>query len=199
MKTRTSSNVYPLRRKRKLRNRAVKVLVLFGIFMVCLLFTFVYKVEAFRVKVVEVAGVETRRLWDELWDGLGEDALAGALEALETALEQAGLTGSSEEFGLGVRLSTGAGGGLNKQGRKRAAALAEALAPLRAALCARLPEAQAGESLSRQAIWVLTSIPGVSCVLVGMRRPRYVEDALGVMPLEELPGAADVLMALRAE
>ncbi len=45
------------------------------------------------------------------------------------------------------------------------------------------------ESLSRKALWVLTSTPGVTCVLNGMRSPAYVEDSLAVLhwpPLREV-------------
>jgi aryl-alcohol dehydrogenase-like predicted oxidoreductase len=45
-----------------------------------------------------------------------------------------------------------------------------------------LPEKRRGESLSRKALWVLASTPGVSCVLNGMRTPRYVDDSLGILP-----------------
>ena len=34
--------------------------------------------------------------------------------------------------------------------------------------------------------WVLASTPGVSCVLVGMRRPAYVVDAMGILGWEPL-------------
>ena len=54
-----------------------------------------------------------------------------------------------------------------------------------------LPEVRRKESLSRKALWVLTSTPGVSCVLNGMRSGRYVDDSIAVLgwePLKE-PGA----------
>ena len=41
-----------------------------------------------------------------------------------------------------------------------------------------------GESLSRMAGNVLLNLDGVSCVLVGMRRPEYVEDAMGAVDLD---------------
>jgi hypothetical protein len=62
--------------------------------------------------------------------------------------------------------------------------------PVRQALEAELPEGYHNESLSRLALWTLTSTPGVSSVLVGMRRPTYVDDALGVLewpPTETAP------------
>ena len=57
-----------------------------------------------------------------------------------------------------------------------------------------LPAARRSETLSRKAIWVLSSTPGVANVLVGMRRPDYVDDAMAVDAWEPL---ADPLAALR--
>jgi aryl-alcohol dehydrogenase-like predicted oxidoreductase len=57
-----------------------------------------------------------------------------------------------------------------------------------------LPAARRSETLSRKAIWVLSSTPGVASVLVGMRRPEYVDDAMAVDAWEPL---ADPLAALR--
>jgi uncharacterized protein len=53
-----------------------------------------------------------------------------------------------------------------------------------------LPEGKQKQSMSRKALWVLTSTPGVTCVLNGMRTVRYVEDSIAIMgwdPLNE-PG-----------
>jgi len=44
------------------------------------------------------------------------------------------------------------------------------------------------ESLSRMAMHVLANLPGLSCVLNGMRRKEYVEDALGVIDLPPIDG-----------
>ncbi|PYQ24265.1 MAG: hypothetical protein DMF81_06030, partial [Acidobacteria bacterium] len=44
-----------------------------------------------------------------------------------------------------------------------------------------LPAERRGESLSRKALWVVASTPGVSCVLSGMRSTDYVDDALGIL------------------
>jgi aryl-alcohol dehydrogenase-like predicted oxidoreductase len=46
-----------------------------------------------------------------------------------------------------------------------------------------------GESLSRLALNVLLGLDGLSCVLVGMRRPEYVEDAMGAVRLERVESA----------
>jgi hypothetical protein len=45
-----------------------------------------------------------------------------------------------------------------------------------------------GRSLSQMALHVLTGLPGLSCALVGMRRPEYVADAMAVMEFDEAEG-----------
>jgi hypothetical protein len=55
-----------------------------------------------------------------------------------------------------------------------------------------LPPERRPESLSRKALWVLASTPGVTTVLVGMRRPAYVSDALAVLSWPPLPNALEV-------
>ncbi|HET7747073.1 MAG TPA: aldo/keto reductase [Vicinamibacteria bacterium] len=62
------------------------------------------------------------------------------------------------------------------------------------ALDAALP-ARKGEPLARRALWLAASVPGVSCVLNGMRTPAYVRDALAVL---RWPPAADVRPAVEA-
>jgi aryl-alcohol dehydrogenase-like predicted oxidoreductase len=70
------------------------------------------------------------------------------------------------------------------------------LRPLREALLPLVPEARRGDSLSRLAVATVASLPGVTSVLVGMRRPDYVEDVLGVLRQPPLPHAARVLEAM---
>jgi hypothetical protein len=53
-------------------------------------------------------------------------------------------------------------------------------------LNAHLPSTIHAESLSRKALHALTSAAGVTCVLCGMRRVAYVDDAMGVMEWERL-------------
>jgi len=60
-----------------------------------------------------------------------------------------------------------------------------------------LPDARRSEPLSRKALWVLTSTPGVSCVLLGMRRREYVEDALPVLGWEPHPDPLAVYRRFR--
>jgi len=50
-----------------------------------------------------------------------------------------------------------------------------------------LPESLRGATLSRKAIAVLLSTPGISTVLVGMRRPAWVDDTMGALDLPAVP------------
>ena len=68
-----------------------------------------------------------------------------------------------------------------------ARAVSEHLDPL-------LPERLRDASLSRKAIAVLLGTPGISTVLVGMRRPAYVDDA---MAATELPAVPDPIAVYR--
>ena len=45
---------------------------------------------------------------------------------------------------------------------------------------------------------MVASTPGVSCALIGMRRPAYVEDALAVLAWPPLETTDAVYQALRA-
>ena len=66
---------------------------------------------------------------------------------------------------------------------------------LRRRLDALLPDHH-NAPLSQKALWVLTSLPGVRSVLVGMRETRYVADAMTVLQWRPLPDADAVLRAL---
>jgi len=82
--------------------------------------------------------------------------------------------------------------------RASAAAHSRAVADtVSAALDPLLPEARRPEPLSRKALWVVASTPGVSSVLVGMRRPAYVGDVLGILAWPPLPETRRVYEALR--
>jgi hypothetical protein len=70
------------------------------------------------------------------------------------------------------------------------ARIAEAIDPL-------LPEERRGESLSRKAIAVVASTPGVTSVLTGIRRAAYVDDALGVLAWPPIPAVERIYAAAR--
>jgi aryl-alcohol dehydrogenase-like predicted oxidoreductase len=67
-----------------------------------------------------------------------------------------------------------------------------------AAVDPRLSPERRGATLSQKSLWTLASTPGVSTVLVGMRRPAYVEDATGVLGWPPLADVRPVYEALRS-
>ncbi|MCI0568055.1 MAG: aldo/keto reductase [Acidobacteria bacterium] len=58
-----------------------------------------------------------------------------------------------------------------------------------AALNPELPEPLRGETLSRKALHAVASVPGVSCVLNGMRHSDYVADSMEILKWSPIPGA----------
>jgi hypothetical protein len=82
--------------------------------------------------------------------------------------------------------------------RASAAAHSRAVtAAVSASLDPLLPSERRRETLSRKALWVAASTPGVSCVLVGMRATAYVDDALGILSWPRLPDTGRVYRAMR--
>ncbi|MGZ8386130.1 MAG: hypothetical protein ACXWWI_09225, partial [Nitrospira sp.] len=49
-----------------------------------------------------------------------------------------------------------------------------------------LPTSHRTASLSQKMLWLLTSTPGVSCVLNGMRTSKYVADSLAILRWEPI-------------
>ncbi|MEB2311284.1 MAG: DUF255 domain-containing protein [Sorangiineae bacterium] len=79
-----------------------------------------------------------------------------------------------------------------ERSREELRRLARALDPL-------LPESRRAEPFVRKALWALASLPGVSAVLVGMRHPSYVADALEVMRWGALEGATQAFSSTGRE
>ncbi|MFB3074955.1 MAG: aldo/keto reductase, partial [Candidatus Methylomirabilales bacterium] len=75
--------------------------------------------------------------------------------------------------------------------QRQSVAISSAIDPL-------LPAERRAESLSRKALWILASTPGVSCVLNGMRRPTYVDDSLGILAWPPLPDVLSVYQAVQS-
>ncbi len=50
-----------------------------------------------------------------------------------------------------------------------------------------LPTSHRTASLSQKMLWLLTSTPGVTCVLNGMRTSKYVEDSLAILKWTPIP------------
>jgi hypothetical protein len=74
--------------------------------------------------------------------------------------------------------------------REKTQAITRLLDPL-------LPEAKRKEPLSRKALWVLASTPGVTCVLNGMRMPAYVDDSMAILGWEPLPNVRALYEAVK--
>jgi len=82
--------------------------------------------------------------------------------------------------------------------RSRAADRTQArLDVIERALAPHLPPELRAEPLSRQALVVLRSLPGVTCVLLGARAPQYVEDALAALRLPKVADSSAALAAVR--
>jgi aryl-alcohol dehydrogenase-like predicted oxidoreductase len=79
-----------------------------------------------------------------------------------------------------------------EKSRVRATRLEAVIDPL-------LPAERRKETLSRKALWVVASTPGVSGVLAGLRDPEYVRDALAVLSWPPLADPSAVFRAVRAE
>ena len=84
-------------------------------------------------------------------------------------------------------------GELRRQAAERAARV---VADVTAILDPLLPEDRRSESLSRKALWVAASTPGVTSVLNGMRAPDYVRDSLAVLEWMPHPSVREVYSAL---
>ncbi|MEO8905445.1 MAG: aldo/keto reductase [Polyangiaceae bacterium] len=71
------------------------------------------------------------------------------------------------------------------------------LRSIQSALAAQLEPALHSEPLSRQALVTLRALPGLTSVLLGMRTPSYVEDALAALALPKPSDPVGALGALR--
>jgi uncharacterized protein len=81
--------------------------------------------------------------------------------------------------------------------RNRAADRSQArLGPIERALVPYLEPTARTEPLARQALLVLRSLPGVTCVLLGARQTSYVHDALATLALPKLPDPTGALAAV---
>jgi hypothetical protein len=130
--------------------------------------------------VRQIAGLPARLDDHEQWRQVEEQHLLPRLHFTVSALRRA-LPDDREEAWVEwwdrflpalQALLDAVGRATAENSRRRAAAVRRAIDPL-------LPAERRGESLSRKAIWTAASTPGVTTVLVGMRRLPYVEDAIG--------------------
>ena len=150
----------------------------------------------------EMRGLDAHVRSLDHWDQLEQQRIVPRVSSVLDALDQ-GLDGAlagpwqdwRERYLPELRRLLGAA-------RARAAERsAETARSVRAKVEPLLPERRQ-ETLSRLALWTLASTPGVSCVLVGMRRPAYVDDALAVLawpPLEDAAAVYERAAALTGE
>jgi len=73
---------------------------------------------------------------------------------------------------------------------------AKKISALRLLIDPLLPESKQKEPFSRKALWTLASLPGVTCVLNGIRHPFYVQDSLRILQWDPLPQAHRIFEAL---
>ncbi|MGH7422478.1 MAG: aldo/keto reductase, partial [Candidatus Methylomirabilales bacterium] len=130
--------------------------------------------------------------WEQIEGQMITPQLAHLLRALDTHLEgelQAQWQSWRSRY-LGELLK------LMAELRRQAAAKSQRLSQaVSAAIDPLLPPERRGETLSRKALWVLASTPGVSCVLNGMRKPSYVDDSLGILSWPPLPDVLPIYQA----
>ena len=67
-----------------------------------------------------------------------------------------------------------------------------------ALLNSAVPESRRSDTLSRKALWIVASTPGITCVLNGMRTVEYVHDAAAVLDWEPLPAVEMAYRAVRS-
>lgn len=67
---------------------------------------------------------------------------------------------------------------------------------LAGALLEKAPELASSPTLSQKAVRVYRSVPGVNCVLVGMRKPRYVREMLKLEPEISADSALQAIKAM---
>ena len=145
----------------------------------------------------QLTGIRNRVSGVTYWEQI-EWQVRGLTARVVRALDQ-GLTGESAERWRGFRdrylpvlerllgaFRADAAGRSQRESR----AVAGALDPT-------LPGERRGAPLSQKALWVVASTPGVSTVLVGMRRPAYVEDATAILGWPPLADPRSVYKTLR--
>ena len=126
----------------------------------------------------------------EHWEAIEQQRILPALFSVVRALDAAMEGPVSEAWQQWRDRYLGEMQKLLAELRRRAAEKTRArVEAVTAAIDPMLPAERRAESLSRKALWTVASTPGVSSVLNGMRRVKYVDDALGILPW---PPLADV-------
>jgi len=124
--------------------------------------------------------------WEHLEDAVIAPRLGMALRSLDSRIPE----GSGEEWhGWRGRYLAALGALLQDLRAEATRRSRSRFAPITTLLDPLMPAERRREGLARKALWTLASTPGVSAVLVGMRRRQYVDDALGVLRWAPLPKA----------
>ncbi len=132
------------------------------------------------------------------WQQVEEQMITPAVAQLVTMLDQSLAGPFAEAWGAWRDRYLPALDDLLEIFRLRAARQSQAQSNrVAAAVNPHLPLARRSESLSRKALWVLASTPGVTAVLVGMRHPDYVADALEILKWPPLGDARKVYDSIR--
>ncbi len=139
--------------------------------------------------------VESLVQWEEIESHLIAPELGKVLQALDGALKGE-LAETFRDFrGRYLRDLEGVFLAMRVRAAERSQAR---LATLSRALVPTLDDAVQGEAFSRQALLALRSVPGISSVLVGARKPAYVNDVLAALRLPKLGDPIAPFAALRS-
>ncbi|MDE3042040.1 MAG: DUF255 domain-containing protein [Nitrospirota bacterium] len=147
---------------------------------------------------VELTRVRPQIQGLEHWEQIEHQMIAPHINQVMQALSRH-LTGTAAEQWEGWRdrympqlltLLRGLRREATERSRVKTASVSAALDPL-------LPEGRRKESLSRKALWVLASTPGVTAVLNGMRTRDYVEDSLPILRWEAVPAVKPLYEVVR--
>jgi uncharacterized protein YyaL (SSP411 family)/aryl-alcohol dehydrogenase-like predicted oxidoreductase len=147
----------------------------------------------------ELRGLDAQVKGVDHWEQLEGQRIVPRVGAVLEALDQ-GLSGAlAEQWGEWRGRYLPELQALLAAGRGRAAAKSAAsIRVVREALLPALPDERRAEPLSRLASWVAGSAPGVTAVLVGMRREKYVDDLLPVLAWPPLAESERALAATSA-
>jgi hypothetical protein len=130
----------------------------------------------------ELASMQTRLKGLEHWEQIEHQRIAPHVNQVLQAIPRVLQGHSAEQWEAWrdryiprlLELLSGFRREATEKSRARAHQVAAAINPV-------LPESKHKESLSRKALWVLVSTPGITCVLNGMRTVPYVDDSTAVL------------------
>ncbi len=136
-------------------------------------------------------GLTLFRDWSH-WDHVKQHVIESQTEmALHFLREKAGGAAAWQEWESQYRHTLAAViDTLSRYHARQAAASSEALARQ---LDEKVPALKTSPGLSQKALRVLLNIPGLDCVLLGMRRPQYVQDGIAALQGDAIDDAMPAL------